>query len=82
LKDGVILNLVPSDVPVIEGSLITTSGLGGNFPTSLLIGSVRDVERRQQSPFTLATVEPAADLSALDTVLVLISFRPARLTPE
>jgi rod shape-determining protein MreC len=82
LRDRLVLNLIPSDVPVVEGSLITTSGLGGNFPRSLLIGTVREVERKPQSPFTLAMIEPAANLSTLDTVLVLISFKPARLVPE
>ena len=82
LKKGLILDLVPSDVLLVEGSLISTSGLGGNYPRALLIGSVQSVEPRPQSPFTIATIQPAANLSALDTVLILISFRPARLSTE
>jgi rod shape-determining protein MreC len=82
LKQGVILDLIPSDVPLEEGSLVSTSGLGGNYPRALLIGSIEAVERRPQSPFTVAEIEPATNLSALDTVLVLISFRPARLSTQ
>jgi hypothetical protein len=37
------------------------------------------MEERPQAPFTTATVNPAADLTGLDTVLVLLSFKPARL---
>jgi cell shape-determining protein MreC len=44
------------------------------------VGSIEDVEVRPQAPFKVATVAPAADLSGLDTVLVLTSFIPARLT--
>ena len=82
LKQGVVLDLVPSDVAVEEGSLVSTSGLGGNYPRALLIGSIETVDRRPQSPFTDAKIRPAANLSALDTVLVLTSFEPARLSTQ
>ena len=78
LRSGVSLDL-PSDARVSEGDLVVTSGLGGNYPRSLLIGTIESVTSRPQSPFTRTTLEPAADLSRLDTVLVLMSFRPARL---
>jgi len=80
LKDGLVLDLLPSDVAIGEGSLVLSSGLGGNYPRGLLIGTVTDLEQRPQSPFTKAKVEPAASLSGLDTVLILISFVPARLS--
>lgn len=82
LRRGVVLDLLPPDTVLAQGSLVTTSGLGGNYPRALLIGSVEGLEQRPQSPFTKATLEPAADLSTLDTVLVLISFQPARLTEQ
>jgi rod shape-determining protein MreC len=82
LKHELLLDLLPPDVALPKGSLVTTSGLGGNYPRELLIGSVEGVEQRPQSPFTKASVKPAANLTALDTVLVLISFKPARLSPQ
>ena len=82
LKQGLVLDLVPSDVALAEGSLVSTSGLGGNYPRALLIGSIDTVERRPQSPFTIARIRPSANLSALDTVLVLTSFQPARLSTQ
>ena len=82
LKQGLVLDLVPSDVALAEGSLVSTSGLGGNYPRALLIGSVDTVERRPQSPFTAARIRPSTNLSALDTVLVLTSFQPARLSTQ
>jgi len=80
LRQGIVLDLLPSDSEIAEGTLVLTSGLGGNYPRGLLIGSVKALDQRPQSAFTRATVEPAADLSGLDTVLILISFRPVRLT--
>ncbi len=79
LRKGIVLDLLPPDTAVTAGTLVTTSGLGGNFPRALLIGSVESLEERPQAPFKKATVEPAAGLSSLETVLVLTSFRPARL---
>lgn len=80
LRQGLILDLLPPDAPVAPGSLVTTSGLGGNYPRGILIATVKSVEERPQSPFKRATLEPATRLSSLDTVLVIISFRPARLS--
>jgi len=73
------LEMIPAEAEIREGDLVTTSGLGGNYPRALLLGSVRSVEDRPQALFKKATVEPAADLSALDTVMVIASFLPARL---
>jgi len=80
LRDGLVLDLLPTEAGIAQGNLVLTSGLGGNYPPALLIGSVKDVDERPQSPFKTATLEPAADLSSLDTVLILVSFRPARLS--
>lgn len=80
LRRGLVLDLLPPDAAVQPGALVTTSGLGGNYPRGILIATIKSVEERPQSPFKRATLEPVADLSALDTVLVIISFRPARLS--
>jgi len=79
LRRSLVLDMIPPETAVAEGNLVTTSGLGGNYPPALLIGSVTTVDERPQALFKRATVEPAVDLSALQTVLVMISFRPARL---
>jgi rod shape-determining protein MreC len=78
LRRGIVLDL-PSGATVEQGDLVVTSGLGGNYRRALLIGTIKSVDNQLQSPFTRTTLEPAADLGVLDTVLVLISFRPARL---
>jgi rod shape-determining protein MreC len=79
LRNGVLLGLLPPEAEITPGSLVLTSGLGGNYPPGILIGRVSEVEVRPQSAFKRATVEPAAQLDELDTVLILISFIPARL---
>ena len=79
LRREILLDLIPSGAALAKGDIVVTSGLGGNYPRGLLVGSIEDVEVRPQAPFKVATVSPAADLSGLDTVLVLTSFLPARL---
>jgi rod shape-determining protein MreC len=80
LRRRIFLDLLPSDAIVARGDLAVTSGHGGNYPRGLLIGMIEDVDDRPQAPFKTATIEPAVDLFGLDTVLVLLSFKPARLT--
>ena len=81
LRNELVLELLPPEAPIESGSLVVTSGLGGNYPPGILIGSITAVELRPQAPFKKAFVEPSAGLNGLDTVLVLISFEPARLSP-
>lgn len=82
LDDDVLFDLLPPDAAILEGSLVVTSGLGANYPPGLLIGTVKDVEVRPQSAFKKAQIEPAATLSSLETVMVLVSFKPERLQSE
>lgn len=82
LRRGILLDLLPPDLTLDEGSLVSTSGLGGNYPRALLIGSVEAVDQRPQAPFTRATIKPAAELTGLYTVLVLLNFKPARLSQQ
>lgn len=79
LGGGLSLDLLPSDADIADGDLVTTSGLGGNYPRALLLGTVRAVDDRPLALTKRAEMEPAADLVSLDTVLVIVTFRPARL---
>jgi len=79
LRDDLVLELLPPEAKIDAGALVVTSGLGGNYPPGILIGSITDVEQRPQAPFKRARVSPATKLDGLDTVLVLVSFKPARL---
>lgn len=79
LHDGLRMELLPQEEEVLPGSTVATSGLGGNFPEALVIGEVVSVQGSPQDIFQKADVEPSADLTRLENVLVLTSFLPARL---
>jgi rod shape-determining protein MreC len=79
LRSSLSLEMLPTEAAIQEGDLVITSGLGGNYPRTILLGSVTSVQEKPQALSKRATLEPAADLSSLDTVLIITSFRPARL---
>jgi rod shape-determining protein MreC len=79
LRPNAVLDLLPPDANISQGDIVVTSGLGGNYPPGILIGTVKAIQQRPESAFTSATVEPSAQLTSLETVLVLTSFKPARL---
>ena len=57
---------------IAPGFLICTSGLGGIYPRDLILGVVTDVIEGDQGFYVTAIIEPAADLTSLRDVLVLI----------
>lgn len=63
---------VPIDAIVNVGDKVVSSGMGGIFPKGLLVGTVSHVVKRKQGLFQEITVTPAADLSRLEEVLVLL----------
>ncbi len=71
------LEFLAQDVVVKPGDQVLTSGLGGQFPEGLLIGRVEKVEGGPPDVFKRVQVEPAVQLSSLESVAVLTSFRPA-----
>ncbi len=58
--------------PLRDGDVLVTSGLGGIFPRGLRVGVVRKVVRTAGALFQEADVQPAADLSRLEEVLVVV----------
>jgi len=71
LKSSGLLRLdyITSDVPLAEGDVVETAGIGGIYPEGIFIGTVKEVQKDILS--TYATVEPGVDFGALKEVLVL-----------
>lgn len=71
-------SLVITSDSVQSGDLIMTSGQYNLFPRNLIIGQVTAVSRQNVSLFQTARIQPAADLSHLETVQVIRSFTPSK----
>ena len=67
------LDYLPSDCELLSGDLVETSGLGGFFPSGLVIGYVQEV-RLDDSGASYAIVAPAVDFDELTEVFVIKSF--------
>jgi rod shape-determining protein MreC len=74
------MEFVVQNADVKQGDTVLTSGLGGAYPKDLVIGKVTGVSANRQELFRSVTVEPLASLSRLETVLVMTSFVPTRIT--
>lgn len=62
------------DTEVQPGSIITTSGAGGVFPSDLLIGRVDSVERSNADSSYYAILTPYVDVTEVTDVFVVTDF--------
>jgi rod shape-determining protein MreC len=77
----VSLDMISQNAAVEAGDLILTSGLGGGFPSDLIIGQVITLRALEFELFQQATVQPAVDFTRLEIVLVITNFRPVDISP-
>jgi rod shape-determining protein MreC len=81
LTGDISLQSIPQDAEVNVGDVIITSGLGGDYPSDLIVGQVSGVRRRPSDLFQTASVQPVVDFAALKVVLVIKNFRPVDISP-
>lgn len=75
------LDMISQDSSVEPGDLILTSGLGGGYPSDLIVGQVVTLRSLEFELFQQATVQAAVDFTRLEIVLVITNFRPVDITP-
>ena len=82
VTQGLIMRYVQQTEELEPGDLVLTSGLGGNFPTRLIIGQVTAVVKRDVELFQQAIVRPSVDFGSLEMAMVLTSFQPIDFEAE
>jgi rod shape-determining protein MreC len=75
------LDMIRQDASIQPGDLVLTSGLGGNYPANIVIGQVVTVRNEASELFQTASVQPAADFSQLEIVLIITNFQPIDISP-
>jgi rod shape-determining protein MreC len=65
------LNFLSKQANLQPGQKVYSSGVGGVFPSGVLIGAVRDYKLRELDGY--ATLIPAVDLSTIEDVFVVVS---------
>lgn len=78
---GLRLDFVSHGAAVAPGDVVLTSALGGLLPPGLLAGKVTRVHSAPQDLNETIDVEPLADLSRLEEVLVMTGFTPGATLP-
>ena len=66
------MKFVPISAKINLGDKVISSGLGGVFPKGLVVGRVVDIIKQSQELFQDIMVEPSADLSNIEEVIVLL----------
>jgi rod shape-determining protein MreC len=77
----VTLDMVSQEAELRPGEIILTSGLGGTYPSNILVGQVASVRRLETALFQSASVQPVVDFSSLRAVLVITDFKPIDMEP-
>ncbi|MDP2418269.1 MAG: rod shape-determining protein MreC [Hydrogenophaga sp.] len=75
--DGMELRYTLANADIVEGDLLTTSGVDGVYPPGLPVARVTQVERRAESSFTRIRCEPLARVQGALHVLVLKPVGPS-----
>lgn len=75
------LDMIRQDASIQPGDLVLTSGLGGNYPANIVIGQVITIKNEASELFQTASIQPAADFSQLEIVLIITNFQPVDISP-
>jgi rod shape-determining protein MreC len=75
------LEMVSPSVSLLQGDLILTSGLGGGYPSDILIGQVVSTQNEENELFQTASVQPVVDFTNLRAVLIITNFKPVDYSP-
>lgn len=68
------LTKISADSKIKEGDVIVTSGVGGLFPSKLVIGRVKELSFDDYDASKYALVEPYEDIRKVSSVLVITDF--------
>ncbi|WP_407269601.1 rod shape-determining protein MreC [Radiobacillus sp. PE A8.2] len=79
-SQSLLLELNEYDTSLTEGDPVFSSGMGGVFPSNLIIGTVKEVTPDKYGLTQVAYVTPAANLSDVNHVIVV--DRLAAMPPE
>ncbi len=71
-EKGCKLKYVRRTEDVNVGDVVVTSGLAGVFPKGLVLGTVESVEKEETGLFQEIRVSPAADVTRIEEVLVIL----------
>lgn len=70
---GLTMEKVPQGEKIKEGDTVITSGLGGEIPKGLILGTVDTITKQENSLFIDVTVRPSANLGVISRLIIIKS---------
>ena len=67
---------------VAVGDAVVTSGMAGNFPKGLMVGEIKEVDKKGYGVFQYAELAPSVDLTKLEEIFVIMEPIPAPTPPR
>lgn len=77
-KGALLLRKIESDVKLVEGQKVITSGKGGVFPQGIIIGEIMEVEPDSYGLEQMAYIKPTANFYDIDRVWVADRVAPSK----
>lgn len=68
------LSYLSAQAQLVSGDEVLTSGMGGKYPSGLVVGAVEQVHATPSGVEQYAVLQPAADLERLEEVFVIKDF--------
>jgi rod shape-determining protein MreC len=68
------LDRIPLEAEIKKGDKVVTSGLGGFFPSGILIGYAKNIEKLGVEFFQRAQLQSVVDLREIRNVFIIINF--------
>jgi rod shape-determining protein MreC len=78
--DKLDIPYLPISADIVVGDLLTSSGLGGRFPTGYPVAMITEVKKDPTLPYAQVTATPTARLEQAREVLLIWPTRPAAET--
>ena len=75
------LRFMAPNADVVNGDVVTTSGIDGVYPSGLMVASVSRVERAAKDQFARIVMAPAAGIESNKHLLVLLVQPPKQAAP-
>lgn len=81
ITGDITLGMVSQNINIYSGDILLTSGLGGNYPTDIIVGQIMSVEKTENELFQTASIQPVIDFATLRAVLVITNFKTINIQP-
>jgi len=78
-KDRTKLKLLPRDTALLSGDIIETSGIGGVFPSGILLGTVESINAENSGVSMYAEIKPVVDVTKVSDVVIVKNFNKTNI---